>query len=80
VAWPVILRPLVRLGSREASASGNGDVGQRCQSRALRSGEGHAGTFFNCRFSTRCSAHQRERAAIVAVGFMPLDVGQMLPS
>ncbi len=40
----------------------------------------HTGTFWPGRCSTRCSAHHSASAAIVAVGFMPLDVGQMLPS
>ncbi len=40
----------------------------------------HTGTFCARRCSTRRSAHHSASAAIVAVGFMPLEVGQMLPS
>ena len=40
----------------------------------------HPGTCWLEQWRTRLSLHHNDIAAIVAVGFMPLEVGQMLPS
>ncbi len=65
---------------RKPFARRNQDVGEAGEHGPFVGIKIHAGTFCDRRCSTRCSAHHSARAAIVAVGFMPLEVGQMLPS
>lgn len=65
---------------RKPFARRNQDVGEFGEHGTFLGIKTHTDTFCIRRCSTRCSAHHSASAAIVAVGFMPLEVGQMLPS
>jgi len=63
-----------------AVSGGDQDVGEAGQHGPLGGIEVHAGTSWLERPRTSWSLQRKARAAMVAVGFMPLEVGQMLPS
>src|SRR5262249_19840539 len=63
-----------------AVPGGDQDIGQAGQHGPLRWIEAHVGTSWLERLRTSSSLQRRARAAIVAVGFMALGVGQKLPA